>query len=303
MPNRAGMTLVTIAAVMAFPTAPRAAPALARSRARAIVYRVHQQVALAPGQDATYTVACRDGDLAVYGTWRTDAVVAVAGGVPPPDLASAVEVAAADPFDAGGYRFSLRNLAEGTSRVSLGVVCLKGTLTGGGHARFALHESPLHTRTSAIAAAGALSTPVLRCPPGSVAVSPGFAATGGQVRLVSRFAPRGDPRALDRAFVALGAATVRTSIRCQALRTAAGGPRLRMILRRRRATIAPGRSTSASISCARDERAIMGSLRLRDAWSLGASLGDRTQDFRVQGADAVRDGHAEIGVLCLALRA
>ena len=303
--SRARMSLAaatvatTMVVVAALGASPASASARAPTSATATVYRVEQDVTLAEGQDGRWNVACHDGDLAVDGTWRVDAIANAPGDILPPDLVSGLDVLGAEPFAPGGYAFTLRNRAAGDARVHLGVQCLQGSLRGDGGQRYALRISPLMDQVTSTGEAGSLISAPLICPSGAIAVAPGYSTTGGPARIVSRFPMRNRMSVLDRSFDTLAA----TSIRCLSVRSTDGGPALHVTLRTGQALLPAGRVPEATISCAPGERALVGLMRLDGAWSLGGSLLGATRTFKLQTVSPIVAGSAQVGALCLRLRA
>jgi hypothetical protein len=118
-------------------------------------YRMSQPLSLDAGQSGTFTLACREGDVATDGTWSVDTV--------------GVDVIEADGFSRQGYRFVVRNSTAGAAPMRLFVSCLEG-------------RRGLRVR----AARG--GDQAVRCPAGTVAIAPGFRTAGGAgARLLTRF--------------------------------------------------------------------------------------------------------------------
>ena len=151
--------------------------------------------------------------------------------------------------------------------------------------------------------AGSLISAPLICPSGAIAVAPGYSTTGGPARIVSRFPMRNRMSVLDRSFDTLAATLVHTSIRCLSVRSTDGGPALHVTLRTGQALLPAGRVSEATISCAPGERALVGLMRLDGAWSLGGSLLGATRTFKLQTVSPIVAGSAQVGALCLRLRA
>lgn len=259
------MLLATVALVVA------AMPARTATAAGARTYTVTQDLTLDPGQDGSFSLACRSGDVATDGTWRAAAL--------------GLNVLEADSISAQGYRFAVSNDSPAAATLRLAVVCLDAP-----GARLAGRRT-----TNATAGVGPASTPALRCADGTVAVAPGFRIQGGIARVTTRF-PRGLGSAL-LGLVAVDAVRVTASTRC--LRPGAG---LRLAFRAGDTDVAAGRVESFTVSCERGETAIAGAYRLSRAWYLGQTPAGRRRSFRLQAASTTSGGDARLGLLCLAER-
>jgi hypothetical protein len=261
--------LLTLATMLGVATPTRAA-----SADPVRTYTVVQRLRLDPGQDGSFSLACRTGDVATDGTWRAGAL--------------GLDVLEADSISAGTYRFQVSNDATTTAALRLTVVCVHGPrlrLVGG-----------RGTVAAAVAAAGTASAPALRCPAGSAAIAPGFRIDGGIARVTTRF-PHGLTSTL-LSLVAIDPVTVTSSTRC--LRP---GARLRLAFRAGQTDVQAGRVESFSVSCRHGEAAIVGSYRLHGAWYLGQTPAGARRSFRLQASSTTSGGDARLGVLCLSERA
>jgi hypothetical protein len=261
--QRAGVLLAALALIGT--AAPEPAHAAAAPRA----YTVAQELTLDPGQDASFSLACRAGDLATDGTWRASAF--------------GLNVLEADSISRQGYRFVVSNDSAAPASLRLAVVCL--------HADGARLSGPLRT-SSVTSGVGAASAPALRCPAGTAAVAAGFRIEGGIARVTNRF-PRGLRTAV-LGFAAVDDVRVTASTRC--LRAGSG---VRLAFRSGATDVAAGRVESFTVRCHRGETAIAGAYRLSRAWYLGQTPGGRRRSFRLQAASTTAGGTARLGLLCL----
>lgn len=261
-------------------TAPTGALAAARHDVRE--YRVEQALPLEPGQDSSFTLACRTGDIASDGVWMFDNPALGPDGGLPADLV----VREAATVSREAYRFGLRNEGAVPAQLHLYVTCLEATLDGPG-ARRRLRISDARTTATE-----------LRCPAGHVPVAPGFAAAGAGAGLTARTFPSADGRRMRLAF---GGPAPRVQARCLAVQTTSAGgarSRLRLTVRSSAVDVPAGRISSFDVSCGPRQVAIVSSFALRGAGLVGLLPRGRSRTVRLapSGAGA---GAATIGALCL----
>lgn len=282
--------------------------AQAAERPPVTTYRVVQQLRLDEGQSGSFNVSCRHGDLVTDGIWQMDALDSN-----PQlddeafDLVNGVDVLAAESFSTSGYRFALRNNAEGVAQLRLAVVCLTGSVSDR-RARYALRLSAPVSATTAIVA-GTEGTQQVSCPAGTVAVTPGFRLVtepGGVARLTSTFPLTPDLRSLERRAAALTDVQMTTTARClSVLSSRRSGQRWRLglTLRTAHATLGDGRRETYTVSCRARETAISGAFSIAGGWYLGQFPSGRQRTFRAQSPHTGADGAVQLGLLCLSDRA
>jgi hypothetical protein len=284
-----------------------AQPAHAARRPTVDTYRVVQQLTLDEGQSGTFNVSCRHGDLVTDGVWQMDALDSNEQLDDEPfDLVNGVDVLEADSISTSGYRFALRNNAEGEAQLRLAVVCLAGAVSDG-KTRYALRLSDPVSATTPIAA-GAEGTQQIACRAGTVAVTPGFRLVtepGGVARVTSSFPLAPDLRSLERRATAFDNVQMTTTARCLSVLTGRRSGkrwRLRLALRTARATLADGRRETYTVSCRTGETAITGAFDLTGGWYIGQFPAGRQRTFRAQAGHTGADGALQLGLLCLGER-
>jgi hypothetical protein len=267
MVSRAGALVVAM--LLALPAIAEGAPPDLRP------YRVGQPLTLTPGQAGTWTLACRDGDLATDGSWRAENVD--------------VDVLEADTFSRSAYRFRLRSNAQADTRVRLAVSCLRSRA-----GRDRLRGAGRRERAATLPA-GPGSIPAIRCPRGSLAVAPGFRvdSPAGVARVTARY-PTADLAGSSVRLTALSPVAVTASTRC--LRSAR---HLRVALRAGNTDVADGRAETFTVRCHARETAIAGAFRLSGSWYLGQLPQGRRRSFGVESPATGRAGDARLGLLCL----
>jgi hypothetical protein len=280
----------------------------AAGRPEVTTYRVVQQLRLDEGQSGAFNVSCRHGDLATDGVWQMDALDSNEQLDDEPfDLVSGVDVLEADSISTSGYRFALRNNAEGVAQLRLAVVCLAGAVTDG-TTRYALRLSAPVTATGPIGY-GTEGTQQVACPAGAVAVTPGFRLVtepGGVARMTSSFPLAPDLRTLERRATALADVQMTTTARCLSVLTGRRSGqrwRLALALRTAQATIAGGRRETYTASCRTRETAITGAFTVTGGWYIGQFPVGRQRTFRAQSPQPGTDGALQLGLLCLGDRA
>jgi hypothetical protein len=282
--------------------------AQAAGRPEVTTYRVVQQLRLDEGQSGTFNVSCRHGDLVTDGVWQMDALDSNPQLDDEPfDLVSGVDVLEADSISTSGYRFALRNNAEGVAQLRLAVVCVTGAVSDG-KARYALRLSAPVSAAAAIGY-GAEGAEQVACPTGTVAVTPGFRLVtepGGVARTTTSFPVAPDLRTIERRAIALDDVQLTMTARCLSVLTGRRSGRrweLGLALRTAQATIADGRRETYTASCRGRETAITGDFAVTGGWYIGQFPSGRQRTFRAQSPQTGTDGALQLGLLCLSDRA
>jgi hypothetical protein len=280
----------------------------AAGRPEVTTYHVVQELRLDEGQSGAFNVSCRHGDLVTDGVWQMDALDSNEQLDDEAfDLVSGVDVLEADSISTSGYRFALRNNAEGVAQLRLAVVCVTGSVSDG-TTRYALRLSAPVSATTPIVA-GAEGAQQVACPIGSVAVTPGFRLVtepGGVARVTSTFPLSPDLRTLERRAIALADVQMTTTARCLSVLTGRRAGRrwqLGLALRTARATIRDGRRETYTASCRARETAITGAFAVMGGWYIGQFPAGRQRTVRAQSPQTGADGALQLGLLCLGDRA
>ena len=203
--------LVAALAAFAVPSA-----ALAGKSHQTSVYKVEDHVEL-EGEDGTYTLSCKPGDIAIDGMWRVDNVdqdndwtdpdsgLATFWGPAPtgintsPDLTirKAIRPMAAYASSASTYTFKFTPLAGADVQIKLFLTCLPDPVSGAGHSHTwnegaQFDENAPAVVTSANDPQSAASTATCTGP--TILIQPGFEtnSTGNHI-VASRPTPMGGP--------------------------------------------------------------------------------------------------------------
>lgn len=210
--------LVTSAAALAAFAVPSAA--LAGKSHHVSPYKVEQHVEL-EGEDGSYDLSCKSGDIATDGMYRIDNVdqdndwedpdpalaafwaPVVDGGIgTSPDLVIRKSIrpmaSYSDSVDTSKYHFEFTPLAGADVQIKLWVICIPQPLTGFGHNhnwRFTVDSSyhssaaPIFVQSADPSSAGGF---VGSCPAKTILIQPGFKLTSTSVHVVtSRTDPSG----------------------------------------------------------------------------------------------------------------
>lgn len=202
--------LIAAAAALAIPSA-----ALAGKSHQTDVYKVEDHVEL-EGEDGTYTLSCKPGDVAVDGMWRVDNVdqdndwtdpdgqLASFWGPAPtgidtsPDLTirKAIRPMAAYASSASTYTFQFTPLAGADVQLKLFLTCLPDPVSGAGHSHTWTEGGQFSNAASVVAKTSdpQSADTTAACTGSTILIQPGFETTStGNHVVASRPTPPGGP--------------------------------------------------------------------------------------------------------------
>jgi len=155
-----------------------AAPAHAGGSHLVKLYKVEKHIDL-DGEDAVYTATCPNGDYAIDGMYRMDAVDQdnEFGRL---QLLSSVYPVAVYPSSDSAYSFSFMPTLGGDVQIKLWVTCLgKSTEPSQSHTHQWVMTSAVDFTTAVLPAGGNSFAHPTQCPSGYIAVQPGWRAAPG----------------------------------------------------------------------------------------------------------------------------
>ena len=258
------------------------------------VEKVEQQVDLDPGQIRSgLALSCpRSGEIMTDATVRADAVDQGTG-----TLAS-VETREARSTAPGSYEFTVANNAGGRAQAKLFGTCMPAvTEPEAGHSHRVLLSDVVAVTETLPQGRSDVTVP---CGPGTTAVAPGIAVSGGEARLVGS-----EPSGNGRRFTVeapVDATTVTLSARCMSLRldTANGHSHdLSLSEVHRTVTVPAGATVSESVICGDLEKGIVASYDLPPGLQLaGHDPQPKSRVFKLVNPTAA-PLQATIDLMCL----
>jgi hypothetical protein len=298
------------------------APAAAGGRSHQLaIYKVDEAIDV-QGEDGTYAISCRPGDIALDGMWRIDDVDQDNDYAPDPspgfgttgstawDVLESVLPVSAQATAVDTYTFTFLPVGGGDIRAHLFLTCLSQPTTATNGHTHTWQVGPTLTDTVAVAAGATSHTTAPQCAAGSIAIANGFDWTGGSARgtVSTRWPSTAAVRAWDWTFYADGPGSVDMTWACLRLTSnPAGSPSHshRMVTRMRTDTqvVKKDAVTTHELACGSLYKAGLGawdfgaSFQHTRLWFLGMDPRPKLRAYKVLNADSV-NRNATFGDVC-----